>query len=197
MTVILLSGGLDSALLPAIIPGPKLAICFDYGQMHRREIQSACYIASYYNIELQVKQIPMYGNALRTQDPDSIAHATVPQRNMIMLSNAAAIAQVEGHSDVAIGIHASDNPFPDCTRDFLVALGRAIYLGSNRQIYLQTPLIDKTKRQCLKWGLQLDAPYHLTWSCYRGLRHPCGTCPACAERKYAFAGVDAKDPLCD
>ena len=95
------------------------------------------------------------------------------------------------------GAHSDDaarNAYPDCSEEFNLAMGEAIYIGSGRRLKLEAPFVRKTKTDVVKKGLELKAPYELTWSCYAGGDKPCGKCGTCIDRARAFALNGVEDP---
>ena len=198
--IVLLSGGLDSTVLLAHLVNKSKrkidTISFDYGQTHRKELQAAKDIAAYYNVTNRIigmgsLTIPsaLTGSVKipekHAETPDA---TTVPCRNMIFLSIAAAVAESQGASNVYIGTNADDhNGYLDCRPMFLNAMASAIRLGTKHQIALQAPFYNKTKQQIVHKGLCLNAPMWMSWSCYRGGDEPCGRCGACESRKDAGA----------
>ena len=110
---------------------------------------------------------------------------------------AAAIATSVHAGIVYYGAHADDaagRAYPDCTPEFEEAMDRAIYEGSGRLVRLYAPLLNWNKAQVVKYGLELKAPYHLTWSCYEGGDTPCGKCGTCIDRAKAFEANGVSDP---
>ena len=70
----------------------------------------------------------------------------------------------------------------------------AIFEGSGRTVTMEAPLLYLNKAGVVKMGLELNAPYHLTWSCYEGGDKPCGKCGTCIDRQKAFEANGATDP---
>jgi len=95
------------------------------------------------------------------------------------------------------GAHAEDArgwAYPDCTPEFIGAMANAIYVGTYHQFRLHTPLQWLTKKDIIKWGEELKAPWGLTWSCYKGGKLHCGTCPTCRARQAGFREAGVTDP---
>jgi len=113
-----------------------------------------------------------------------------------MLAALASIAQADPEAKyIYYGAHAEDaenDAYPDCSVEFITAIGEAIFIGTYQQIRLRAPLMDMTKSDVVTMGETLNVPWHMTWSCYKGLDFHCGTCPTCQSRIMAFneAGVD-------
>jgi 7-cyano-7-deazaguanine synthase len=121
----------------------------------------------------------------------------VPFRNANLISVAAAIASAQEASYVYIAAHGEDArnwAYPDCTPEFMGAMANAVYVGTYHQVQLRFPFIWMLKWEVCKRGMELDAPLHLTWSCYEGGLVQCGKCPTCIERKDAFERAGYADP---
>lgn len=200
MSVLLLSGGLDSAVLLAreVNVGRKpLCVGFDYGQRHKRELVSARQIADHYLCWLFEVKVPadLFGNdALTGHVPVPHAHfedrsqiaTVVPNRNMILLSLAAAIAVKYREPNVLFGAHKGDAAiYPDCRPTFVKALDMATAMACG--VSISAPFLAMTKRDVVALGRKLEIPFDLTWSCYQGGDEPCGQCGACRERNEALA----------
>ena len=127
----------------------------------------------------------------------------VPARNTIFLSLALAWAEVLGARDLVIGVNALDySGYPDCRPEFIRAFERVAALGTRagvegNGVRIHTPLIDLSKAQIIRRGLQLGLDYKLTHSCYDPLRDgsPCGTCDSCVLRARGFSEAGVPDPL--
>ena len=220
--VVLLSGGLDSAvtLHLAVAQGYKCScLIFDYGQRHRREIESARRVARSAHCRTQVIKIklPWKGSSLldkKIKIPalgrwvtgslgHSIPNTYVPGRNIIFLSFALSYAEAAGAEAIFIGAHCQDySGYPDCRPEFYAALRRVIARGTksgveNKAIAIKTPLIRKNKSQIIKLGSRLGVKFELTWSCYQGSKAPCGRCDSCLFREKGFREAGFKDPLTD
>ncbi|MCK4463037.1 MAG: 7-cyano-7-deazaguanine synthase QueC [Candidatus Omnitrophica bacterium] len=209
--VVLLSGGIDSstALFIAKKNGYKcFSLIFDYGQRNIREIDSAKSISkkagcSYTLLKLS---LPWKGGALldsRIKLPErsrkkGIPPTYVPARNTIMLVFALSFAESIGASRIFIGAHTEDySGYPDCRPEYFKAFNKVKDLGTKigKKIKIITPLIYKTKAEIIKLGINLGIPYHLTWSCYRGGKRPCGKCDSCYYRLKGFREAGISDPL--
>lgn len=192
-----------------------------YGQKHKKELKCAEDIAKYYGLKhytLDLSQIFKESNCpLLSHSTEEIRHESyaeqiekdgegmvrtyVPFRNGLMLSAVASLASSiypEEYVQIYIGAHADDaagSAYADCSRDFVDAMDRAIRIGTYKKVSINAPLIYSNKSQVVKAGLQLNAPYHLTWSCYEGEEKACGTCGTCIDRINAFKTNDTKDPI--
>ncbi len=216
--VVLLSGGLDSTttLAIAINDGCEVhALSFDYGQRHARELESAKKIAEYYGVKHKIIKIDLKsigGSALtdsRIKVPErrieeireNIPITYVPARNTILLSYALAYAEVIDADYIYIGVNALDySGYPDCRPEYIRAFEEVARLGTKRgvegmPIKIRAPLINMTKAEIIKRGMELSVPYELTWSCYRGGEKACGRCDSCLLRLKGFMEAGYVDPL--
>ncbi len=202
--IVLLSGGIDSCvtLAHALSIGRYcLAVSFDYGQRHKKELESATRIAAFYSVDHRTIRLDpsLFSSSsssltdLRrpialTPDPHPTTY--VPCRNLLFLSHAAALAESLHASEIFFGAHASDAPsYPDCQPSFFEAfeavVERGSYVGHNG-ITVVCPLLAYNKTGVVAYGRQLGAPLDLTWSCYDPQEDkPCGVCQACILRATA------------
>ncbi|NOZ57612.1 MAG: hypothetical protein GXO73_12585, partial [Calditrichaeota bacterium] len=119
-------------------------------------------------------------------------------RNGQFLAVATAWAEVLGAEAIFIGAVEPDAPgYPDCRPAFYAAFQRAVDLGTRPEtkIKIETPVIDKTKEEIVRLGLELGAPFELTWSCYQNSNVACGVCDSCHRRLQAFEAVGVPDPI--
>ena len=216
--VVLLSGGLDSAttLYVAKKQGYKvLALSFDYGQRHKRELNSARKIARLANVGLKVVKValPWKGSSLLdsglkipsysfiSAGKTKIPSTYVPARNTIFLSFALSYAEAIKANAIFIGANVLDySGYPDCRPKYFKAFSRlskqATKCGTeHKEIKILTPLIDLTKADIVKLGMKLRVPFEHTWSCYEGKKKPCGICDSCCLRAKGFIEAGQKDPL--
>ena len=207
--VVLLSGGLDSTVCTAalVAAGHTVrALSVHYGQRHSRELESARAVARHYGIAHETAAIPaelVGGSALTGGGPvphghyedESMRATVVPNRNMILLAYAAAVAVREGFDAVAYTAHAGDHAvYPDCRPAFADAMRAALAVCHYEPVRLVAPFVGKTKAQIVSDGILLRAPLTLTWSCYEGGARPCGRCGTCVERAEAFRLAGETDP---
>lgn len=221
--LVLSSGGVDSttALALAVIRYGKdnvIALSVSYGQKHDKEIQAAKAVSAFYGVEqlfLDLSKIFQYSNcSLLQQSTEEIPEESyamqiektegekpvstyVPFRNGLFLSSAASIALSKDCSVILYGAHADDSAgfaYPDCSPMFNDAMNQAIFEGSGYQLKVEAPFVNMTKAEVVKMGLELNAPYELTWSCYEGKDVPCGKCGTCIDRAAAFAANGVSDP---
>jgi len=216
-TVVLLSGGLDSAvvLYSAVKEGYDChCLTFDYGQRHRKEIASARKLAATAGSTLEIVRLvfPWKGSSLTDKherlpagrslnEIRSVVPSTyVPARNTIFLAIAASFAEAIKADSIFIGAHFEDSSgYPDCRKSYLESFNKVIGLGTKRglekKLELKFPLIDKTKSQIIELGGVLGVPFGLTWSCYKGGRRPCMRCDSCILRANGFREAGLIDPL--
>lgn len=200
MSVLLLSGGLDSAVMLALevdSGGNPVCLSFDYGQRHRRELESARELAHYYRCFHEVAVLPAglfagsaltgTGNVPHAHYDDATQRLTVvPNRNAVFLSLGAALAASRGLSRVLYAAHAGDRAvYPDCRAEFVEAIDAALRLACG--VGVEAPLLRKDKRAIVTLGRELSVPFDLTWTCYEGGDEPCGECGSCRERTEAGA----------
>lgn len=214
--VVLLSGGLDSATTLAIARSQGY-ICYclslDYGQRHRVELVAAAEIAqSLGAAEHRVMQIDLaaFGGsaltdarlAIPTTPAAGIPITYVPARNTIMLSLALAWSEVLGARDIFIGVNAVDySGYPDCRPEYIAAFERVANLATKagvegKHLTLHTPLIQLSKAEIIRQGLQLGLDYARTVSCYQADAQgsACGVCDSCRLRKQGFTDAGYPDP---
>ncbi len=213
--VVLLSGGLDSTVCMALAAAesgdPPLALSFDYGQRHRNELDHAAGVAGHYRSEHLVVRLDTsaWGGSSLT-DPDlavphggtgeGIPTTYVPARNTIFLAVALGVAEARELDAVWLGVNAIDySGYPDCRPEFIRAFRQVAATGQRRgvegdPVVVTSPLIECTKGEIVRLGIEHEAPLHLTWSCYLGGEYPCGTCDACLLRARGFAEAGVADP---
>lgn len=207
-TVLIYSGGMDSTTLlyKLLAQGDQvLCLSFDYGQRHKKELKAAqkiCRILqksgekiSHKIVDITAVKNLMAGSALTSKIKIPESHykdktmrlTVVPNRNMIFLSLAIAAAVSENFDRVAVAIHAGDHAiYPDCRPKFIKKINAVSKIANYKKINIYAPFLNITKRQIAKIGKKLKVPYELTWTCYKGLKNPCGKCGACIERKEAI-----------
>jgi len=214
--VVLLSGGLDSATTLAIARSQGY-ICYclslDYGQRHRVELVAAAEIAqSLGAAEHRVMQLDLaaFGGsaltdarlAIPTTPAAGIPITYVPARNTIMLSLALAWSEVLGARDIFIGVNAVDySGYPDCRPEYIAAFERVANLATKagvegKHLTLHTPLIQLSKAEIIRQGVQLGLDYARTVSCYQADAQgsACGVCDSCRLRKQGFTDAGYPDP---
>ncbi len=213
--VVLVSGGMDSCVTAAMARREfTIAMLhFQYGQKtESRELRAFHDIADHYRagdrlvagLEIfpriggsaltdRTRPIPP-GRLTRREIPDTY----VPFRNANLLSAAVSWAELLGAERVFMGAVQEDSSgYPDCRRQFFDAFNRVISLGTRpgTEIRVEVPLIGMSKREIVREGNRLDAPLHLTWSCYRRTDRACGRCDSCLLRLRAFREAGEIDPI--
>ena len=131
-------------------------------------------------------------------DREGIPSSYVPFRNAHLLSIAVSWAEVIGAEKVFIGAVEEDSSgYPDCRRAFYEAFNRAVEIGTRPETHIEivTPVIGMQKHEIVRKGVELGAPLHLTWSCYRDEDRECGRCDSCALRLRAFKQAGVPDPI--
>jgi len=220
--VVLLSGGLDSTTVMAIARSNGYEIyglSFRYGQRHAMELEAARRVARALNaVEHLVMDLDLakIGGSALTGDIEvpkgrnevemkgEIPVTYVPARNTIFLSHALAWAEVLGASDIFIGVNAIDySGYPDCRPEYIEAFERMANLATKAgvegktRVKIRTPLINMTKADIIRKGIELGVDYGITHSCYdpspEGL--PCGGCDSCLLRKKGFWEAGITDPV--
>jgi 7-cyano-7-deazaguanine synthase len=208
---LILSGGLDSTILLYWLRQyghPVQAVSVDYGQRHRKELSYASRHCQALDVPWSLLDLSSVGKLLTGSSqtdpsvpvPDghyedaSMKATVVPNRNMLMLAAAAAIAITNGGRIIAYAAHAGDHAiYPDCRPQFARALKRALALCDYEPVKLRAPFIKKTKAEIVAIGHSLKVPMDRTWSCYKGKDIHCGKCGTCVERIEAFKKAEVVD----
>jgi 7-cyano-7-deazaguanine synthase len=221
--VVLLSGGMDSATTLAIAKKEGFeiyALTFDYGQRNSLEIKKAEKIAVFFGakdhlvIPVPLKKI---GGSSLTSDEMSLPRGRdlreigkeipstyVPARNTIFLSYALAWAEVLGAGDIFIGVNAIDcSGYPDTRPEYVHAFEHMANLATKAgaegkmQFKIRSPLINLSKADIIRKGMELGVDYSLTHSCYDPFPNgtACGECDSCRLRQKGFEEAGFKDPI--
>ena len=212
--IVLLSGGMDSCVCAALAARDydAAALHISYGQRtEERERQSFLAISRRLNIhdKLVVRNEALRaigGSALTDENiavPESqhigqqVPVTYVPFRNAHFLSVAVSWAEVLGAAKIFIGAVEQDSSgYPDCRPAYYEAFNQVIKAGTKAgNIEIVTPLIHLRKAEIVRLGLELGAPFDLTWSCYSREDRACGVCDSCVLRLRAFAAAGASDPI--
>ena len=220
--VVLVSGGLDSTACMAVATDQgfeTIALSFDYGQRHKVELQAARRVAEYYGVKHHfITELGLFrdlGGSALTDDiavpthhavsdiSDEIPVTYVPARNLVFLSLAVGVAEVHGANDIFIGVNALDySGYPDCRPEFIDAFGQVATIATKvgvegAPITIHTPLIELSKAGIVALGTRLDAPFHLTHSCYAptGAGVACRRCDSCLLRLKGFDEAGLTDPI--
>ena len=214
--VCMVSGGLDSCVAAALACAEGFELAFlhiDYGQRtSKREKQAFNNIADHYQVRNRLIANAKYfkkigGSALTdTSIPvpladlnrHNIPSSYVPFRNANFLSIATSWAELLGAVRIYIGAVEEDSSgYPDCRRSFFKAFNNVIKEGTRPETLLEivTPLIQLNKTDIVKKGTALQAPLHLTWSCYAEEKLACGKCDSCLLRIRGFQNAGIPDPI--
>lgn len=220
--IVLLSGGLDSSTTLAVAKAEGFdlhALSFRYGQRHEVELQAARRIVSSFGIaNLMVVDIDLrqFGGSALTSDievPKSrsaneigsgVPITYVPARNTIFLSFALGWAEVLGAQDIFIGVNALDySGYPDCRPEFITAFQNLANLATKAGVEgkarftIHAPLLELTKAEIIRLGMNLGVDYSLTVSCYDPLPEgeACGECDSCQLRQKGFEEAGIEDPI--
>lgn len=216
--VLCLSGGMDSCVCAAVAARNHdlYAVHFSYGQRtEARELQAAQAIAEAVGVKdllrLKIDLFRSIGGSALTDTsiavPDAPAEEAtigahipvtyVPFRNAHFLSAAVSWAEVLGAQTVLIGAVEQDSSgYPDCRPAYYDAFNQLIAVGTSEgTIRVETPLIHLRKVEILRLGVEVGAPFHVSWSCYSGERVACGICESCVLRLRAFREAGRTDPI--
>lgn len=213
--VVLMSGGMDSCVTAAIAARnyELAALHATYGQRTaRRELECFNALADHFRVAHRlVAELGYFGDIggssltdyrLQVHEADlsnrDIPNTYVPFRNAHFLAIATSWAEVLGASRIFIGAVCEDSSgYPDCRPEYYEAINRLIRVGTRPEtnITVETPLISLLKRDIVKRGSELGAPFELTWSCYRDAEVACGLCDSCALRLRAFQEAGSEDPI--
>jgi 7-cyano-7-deazaguanine synthase len=212
--IVLLSGGMDSCVCAALAARDydAAALHVSYGQRTEdRERQSFLAICNRLNIREKLivrnDSLRAIGGSALTDETIAVptSHSIgqdvpvtyVPFRNAHFLSVAVSWAEVLGAEKIFIGAVEQDSSgYPDCRPAYYDAFNRVIKTGTkDGNIEIVTPLIALRKAEIVRLGLELGAPFDLTWSCYSRQDQACGVCDSCVLRLRAFAAAGARDPI--
>lgn len=216
IAICLVSGGMDSCVTAAIASRESTEMALlhvSYGQRtEARERKAFNDIADHYGVEkrlaISIEYLAKIGGSSLTDENIAVSEADleskaiptsyVPFRNANMLAIATSWAEVVGANSIYIGAVAEDSSgYPDCRPEFYAAFQRTIDTGTkpDTHIEIRTPIIELSKAEIVKRGLELNAPLHLTWSCYRSETLACGACDSCALRLRGFEQAGITDPI--
>ncbi len=210
--VVCLSGGLDSCVTTAIAAREYELALFHVNYGQRTEVKElACFhaIADYYGVKTRlVTDLPLLrdiGMSSLTDpsleipdgkvDRGDVPNTYVPFRNAILLSLAVAWAEAIGAKAVFMGATEVESLYPDCQFRFICAMQEAVKFGAKHPPSIIVPLVNMTKADVVRKGIELGAPLHLTWSCYRNSDIACGHCHSCLLRLKGFAEAGIVDPI--
>lgn len=207
-TVLVYSGGMDSTtLLYKLLAEGDSVLClsFDYGQRHKKELFAAREICKKLKnagkktvheiVDIKAIKNLMAGSALTSQiavpeghyEDKTMKSTVVPNRNMIFLSLAIAAAVSRKFDRIAIAAHSGDHAiYPDCRPEFIAKMRAVSRIANYKKIDVYAPFSRISKAKIAQIGAKLGVPFEDTWTCYNGLKKPCGKCGACAERAEAL-----------
>ncbi len=219
-SIVVLSGGMDSAtalyhtMNYSQVVG---AVSFNYGQRHKKELEFAQQMA--FNLQIPWHLIDLHksgftgaivnsGSSLVTDTrvpeghyaQDNMKQTIVPNRNMVMISIALAIAVAEEANQVVVGVHAGDHfIYPDCRPEFIKFLDSAARVGNEGSTLgraaasvIRAPFLHSSKADIAYEAMDLRVPLEKTWSCYKGGEKHCGRCGTCVERLEAIASANLR-----
>lgn len=214
--VILVSGGMDSCAVAALMSREGYELNFlhtNYGQRtERKELECFHALADHFKVArrlvVDIRHLAMIGGSSLTDthievtpaalDSGEVPSSYVPFRNANILAIAVSWAETIGAGTIAIGAVEEDSSgYPDCRQVFYDAFQQVADLGTRPEtrIAIVTPVIRMSKEEIVRSGLAHDAPFHLTWSCYKREDMACGECDSCALRLRGFARAGAVDPI--
>jgi 7-cyano-7-deazaguanine synthase len=215
IAVVAVSGGMDSCVTAAIAHEKyNLAMLHvNYGQRTElRELKAFHDIAEFYKVEkklvIDLGHFSKIGTSSLTDKNIEVTKADlnhkgipssyVPFRNANILSACVSWAEVIGASFIFIGaVYEDASGYPDCRPQFFRAFEKVANLGTkpDSKLKIKTPIIDFTKAEIVKKGVEMKAPLHLTWSCYQSEDRACGVCDSCAFRLRGFQKAGVEDPI--
>jgi 7-cyano-7-deazaguanine synthase len=216
LAICLVSGGMDSCVTAAIAQHENDELAFlhiSYGQRtEKREREAFIALADHYEVRarlvISMEQLARIGGSSLTDESipvtaANLSSATIPSsyvpfRNAHLLATAVSWGEVIKASAIYIGAVAEDSSgYPDCRPQFYEAFQSAIDVGTKPEthITIKTPVIHLRKSEIVRKGVELNAPLHLTWSCYQEAELACGNCDSCALRLRAFREAGVTDPV--
>lgn len=215
IAVVAVSGGMDSCVTAAIA-NENFELAFahiNYGQRtEKRELQAFNDLADYFRIKkklvIDYTHLSKIGGSSLTDKNISVTQANlnsktvpssyVPFRNANILSACVSWAEVLNAKAIFIGaVYEDSSGYPDCRPDFFSSFEKMVELGTKPEtkIKIETPIIHLSKAEIVKKGIELNAPFHLTWSCYQNEDIACGVCDSCALRLRGFQVAGVEDPI--
>ena len=216
LAICLVSGGMDSCVTAAIANKENDELAFlhvSYGQRtEEREREAFEALADHFGVKsrlvISLEHLAEIGGSSLTDDRIPVTDANlsasgipssyVPFRNAHLLAAAVSWGEVINATAIYIGAVAEDSSgYPDCRPEFYDAFQNVLDIGTRPEtrITIQTPVIAMRKSEIVQRGIELGAPLHLTWSCYKESESACGNCDSCALRLRAFREAGAIDPI--
>lgn len=213
--VVLMSGGMDSCVCAALAARDyeSAAVHVSYGQRtearERRAFEGICeQLGIRDRLIVRNEALRAIGGSALTDEKIAVPEAGaqighqipvtyVPFRNAHFLAVAVSWAEVLGAEKVFIGAVEQDSSgYPDCRPEFYRAYNDVVRAGTKEgKIYIVAPLIGMRKAQIVRLGVELHAPFDLTWSCYSREDVACGVCESCILRLRAFEAAGQRDPI--
>jgi len=215
LAVVAISGGMDSCVTAAIA-SENFELAFahiNYGQRtEKRELKAFNEIADFFDVKkrlvINYTHLSTIGGSSLTDNSISVSKADlnnkiiptsyVPFRNANILSACVSWAEVLKAKAIFIGAVFEDSSgYPDCRPEFFSTFEKMIEVGTKPEtkIKIETPIIHLSKSEIVKKGIDLNAPLHLTWSCYQNEDVACGVCDSCALRLRGFQQSGVEDPI--
>ena len=216
LAICLVSGGMDSCVTAAVADKENDELAFlhvSYGQRtEKREREAFEALADHYAVNtrlvISLEHLAKIGGSsltdpnIQVTDADlsaqGIPTSYVPFRNAHLLAAAVSWGEVIKATAIYIGAVAEDSSgYPDCRPEFYDAFQNVIDTGTKPEtsISIRTPVIAMRKSEIVQRGVELGAPLHLTWSCYKESELACGNCDSCALRLRAFRKAGVTDPI--
>ncbi len=215
LAIVAVSGGMDSCVTAAIAKeNYDLAFAhINYGQRtEKRELKAFNDIADFYSVEkrlvIDYTHLAKIGGSSLTDNSIEVTKADlankeipssyVPFRNANILAACVSWAEVLGANAIYVGaVYEDSSGYPDCRPSFFEAYEKMIDEGTkpSTKIKIETPIINFSKAEIVKKGIELKAPLELTWSCYQAEDEACGTCDSCALRLRGFELAGFEDPI--
>lgn len=216
--VIPVSGGIDSSTILYYVKKKRPefeeihTVTFDYGQRHKREVDSAIdvvlgQVTSHKVVDVSFIKTLFTTSSLTNDDIDVAKTADVlgdpqtvnyvPNRNMIMLSICTGYAESVGADTVFHGAAQVDSEagYWDGTQEFLLNMNEVNSLNRRDRVSIEAPLIEMSKQQIIKLGMDCELDFKKTWTCYEGGTEACGRCTACSSRIKGFIDNKKVDPV--
>lgn len=208
MAIILLSGGLDSAVSLAKAVKRikvKLALTFDYNQKaSSKEILAASLIARHYKVSHQIIKLPWLADITNTSlvlkeqkipefdfnksnSKKTAKEVWVPNRNGVFVNIAASFAESLAYKYIICGFNKEEGEtFPDNSEEFLMSTNKVLRYSTLSKVKLLSFVIKLNKKEIVEEGLKLEVPFEYLWSCYDGEEKMCGKCESCQRIIRAF-----------
>ena len=218
-TVIAFSGGLDSTSLLWYLKERGdfvIAVSFIYGSKHNlyerqavdniKEFVKQNGIPDIHFISVDISTVfehtksdlLLSGGSIPEghYEAENMKSTVVPGRNLIFASILASIAESNGATSIALGVHAGDHAiYPDCRESFITSLNATLLESTDNKVRVEAPFLKFHKDTIAQCGVELAAPLHLTRTCYKNQPIACGKCGSCQERLEAFSIINSKDPI--